>query len=207
MAKRQSNNYFSMLEEMATCSYHAAEELETILSNFSIDELDQNITKLHAIEHRGDGLKHDLVSKLVREFITPIEREDIMAIANEIDDVTDAVEDVLLRVYMYNLQSVLPDAIVFAGIAKQCCNELLSVLKDFTDFKKSKTIHNSIIELNHLEETGDNCYINSVRNLYISDVDAKSAAAWTEIYRCLEKVCDTCEHAADLVENVIMKNT
>jgi len=196
-----------MLEEMANCSYHAAEQLETILTDFNIDELDQNMANLHAVEHQGDGLKHDLVSKLVREFITPIEREDIMAIANEIDDVTDAVEDVLLRIYMYNLQEILPNAITFAGIAKQCCNELLSVLKVFSDFKKSKTIHESIIELNHLEETGDNCYLNSVRHLYTSNIDAKSAAAWTEIYRCLEKVCDTCEHAADLVENVIMKNT
>ncbi len=207
MPKEKGNNYFSMLESMAESSFLAAVELERILTDFSVETLSDNMKKLHAVENKADGQKHELVARLVREFITPIEREDIMAITNQIDDVTDAVEDVLVKIYMFNIQSIHEDAIEFVGLVKKCCNELLHVFKEFANFKKPKTLHESIIELNHLEEQGDALYIGAVRKLYLSRADAREVAAWTEIYNGMELVCDTCEHVADLVENVVMKNT
>ncbi len=207
MAKEKANNYFSMMESMAESSCLAAVELERILTDFSVETLGEDMIKLHAVENKADGQKHELVAKLVREFITPLEREDIMAIANRIDDVTDAVEDVLVKIYMFNIQSIRGEAIEFVGLIKKCCNELLHVFKEFADFKKNKTLHESIIELNHLEEQGDALYISAVRKLYLSQADAREVAAWTEIYNGMEMVCDTCEHVADLVENVVMKNT
>ena len=207
MFKSKGNDYFAMLEEMASCSYRAAEQLELVLQNFNLDELDENMKKLHAIEHEGDILRHNAVAKLAKEFITPIEREDIMDITDHIDDVTDSVEDVLLKLYMFNVKSIYPDAIEFAAIIKKCCKELQRTFENFSDFKKSKTIYEAIIELNVLEEDGDELYIAAVRRLYTSDAGAKEVAIWTEIFNCMEKVCDTCEHAANLVEHVIMKNT
>lgn len=207
MPKEKGNNYFLMLEGMADASRRAAIELERILTAFNIESLGENMETLHAIEHAGDEQKHDLVSKLVKEFITPIEREDIMAIANKIDDVTDAVEDVLLKIYMFNIRSIHDDAIAFASIIKKCCDELLHVFREFGNFKKPKTLHDSIIELNRLEERGDALYIGAVRKLHLSKSDAREVAAWTEIYSRMEKVCDSCEHVADLVEHVVMKNT
>ena len=207
MAKKNEHNYFNMLVEMVECSSRAADLLEKILKDFKIDSLNTYLKELHAIEHEGDNLKHRLVEKLVREFITPIEREDIMAITSQIDDVTDTVEDVLLKIYMFNLQTIDPNAVKFVDIVKQCCQALLNVFKEFSDFKKSKNINTFIIELNRLEEEGDALYMDAVRALYTSDVGAKESAAWTEIFNVLEKCCDTCEHTADLVEHVIMKNS
>ena len=138
MAKEKSNNYFTMLEGMAEASCTAAVELERILVDFSIEKLGENMKNLHAIENRADEMKHALVEKLVREFITPIEREDIMAITDRIDDVTDAVEDVLIKIYMFNIQTIHDDAIAFAGIIKTCCNKLLNVFQEFENFKKPK---------------------------------------------------------------------
>ncbi len=162
---------------------------------------------LHAIENRADEMKHALVEKLVREFITPIEREDIMNITDRIDDVTDAVEDVLIKIYMFNIQSIHDDAIAFAGIIKTCCNKLLNVFQEFENFKKPKELHQMIVELNRLEEQGDALYINAVRKLYLSNANPREVGAWAEIYNGMETVCDTCEHVADLVEHVVMKNT
>lgn len=207
MPKEKGNNYFTMLEEMAECSCRAAETLEQILTGFRAEQLDEHMEKLHAIEHEGDERKHELVSRLVKEFITPIEREDIMSITDQIDDVTDAVEDVLLKIYMFNINSIQDDAIAFAGIIRSCCAELLHVFQEFGNYKKSKTLLQSIIELNRLEEQGDTLYINAIRKLHIEKKDLWEATAWIEIYGCMETVCDTCEHAADLVEHVVMKNT
>ena len=208
MAKTKGNDYFAMMEEMVGFSCRAAEMLGTILGNFNRAEIDENMKRIHEIEHAGDGKKHQLVALLVKEFITPIEREDILAITSQIDDITDAVEDVLIKIYMYNLSKIPADVIAFIEIAKQCCEMLLDVFKEFGNFKKSKTIHDAIVRINKQEEAGDALYIKAVHRLYNdSEMDAKETAAWTEIYNCLEKVCDTCEHTADLVEHVIMKNT
>jgi predicted phosphate transport protein (TIGR00153 family) len=196
-----------MLESAAECSRRAAVELERILTNFNVDELGVNMEKLHAIEHEGDTQKHNVVEKLVKEFITPIEREDIMELTDQIDDVTDAVEDVLLKIYMFNIRSISDDAIKFVHIVGKCCNELLHVFEEFESFKKPHTLHESIVELNRLEEEGDALYITAVRKLHVSESDAKGVAAWTEIYNSMETVCDACEHVADLVEHIIMKNT
>lgn len=207
MAKKGDNTYFQMMRETAACAQTASSKLKAILENFDPAQLNESMREMHEIEHHGDGLKHQLVAKLVKEFITPIEREDIMALIDQIDDVIDAVEDVVLKIYMYNIRAVLPEAIQFADIVCRCTEKLVTVFEEFADFKKSKKIHECIVEINRLEEDGDRLYVSAIRSLYEGNVEAVKAAAWTEVFTCLEKCCDACEHTADLVENVIMKNT
>lgn len=206
MAKNH-NDYFKMFENMVVTSCRAAGKLQSVLSNYSMEDLDDNMKALHKIESEGDSQKHHLMKTLAKEFITPIEREDILQLADEIDDVTDSIEDILLKMYMYNVKEIQPNAIAFSDIIVQCCGELLSTMKEFATFKKSKTIHNSIIEMNRLEETGDQLYIQAVRTLYSERRDPLDTMVWTELYGCFEKCCDTCEHVVDVVEGVIMKNT
>lgn len=207
MARKSGNDYFAMMRETASCAHTASTRLQEILENYEQDSLDESMVEMHAIEHHGDDLKHKMVEKLVKEFITPIEREDIMALIDQIDDVIDAVEDVVLKLYMFNIKTIRPEAIAFAEIVCRCAGALVTVFDEFADFKKSKAIHQSIVEINRLEEEGDALYIRAIRTLYEGQTNALEATAWTEIFTCLEKCCDTCEHTADLVENVIMKNT
>lgn len=207
MAKEKRNDYFSMMAELAEYSLEAAVQLETIISDFHLECLDENLKALHAVEHRGDEKRHILAGKLLKEFITPIEREDIMAITNQIDRVTDAVEDVLLKIYMFDIRTIHADAVPFTRIIRQCCHNLLELFREFGNYKKSKTLINMIIEMNRLEEEGDALYISAVHKLHTSDADAREIMAWTEIYHCLERACDTCEQTTDLVEHVILKNT
>lgn len=80
-------------------------------------------------------------------------------------------------------------------------------MEEFADFRKSKTLHGLIIEINALEEEGDRLFIDSMRRLHAEVTDPIEIIAWREIYAYLEKCCDACEHVADVVESVIMKNT
>ena len=206
MARKNDHNYFHMMSEMVDCALRGAEMLRSILQEFNPENL-EDMEGLHAIEHEGDGLKHELVSKLAKEFITPIDREDIMEIAAQIDDVTDAVEDVLLKINMFNIRSIPQTAQDFAEIITQCARALVTVFAELENFKKSKTLHDSLVEINRLEEQGDTLYFQGVRELFTGETDPLSAIAWTEVYACLEKCCDTCEHTADLVEHAVMKNS
>jgi uncharacterized protein Yka (UPF0111/DUF47 family) len=207
MASKDKNDYFRMFADMAAIAAQAAGKLKTVLNNFDISTLARQMDELHVIESSGDKQKHQLLQKLAKEFITPIEREDILALSSEIDDVTDSVEDVLLKIFMYNIQSIHPEALEFVEVVERCCQGLLTILQEFTDFRKSKTIQASIIELNRLEELGDRLYINAMRSLFTKKGDPLEVMAWAEVYSSLESCCDTCEHVADVVEGVIMKNS
>lgn len=200
-------NYFELFVEMTQVSAKAVEKLESLLTQFDPNTLQDQLNELHHIESEGDQRRHTLLEKVAKDFITPIEREDILTLANVIDDVTDSIEDVLIKIYMYDIKKIEPAALSFVKIVHECCSVLCDVMLEFGNFKKSKTIKDSIIEINRLEETGDRLYIETVHAMYAQKGDAQHIGAWTRVYDTLERCCDACEHAADVVRNVIMKNT
>lgn len=206
MANKRDHDYFEMFIGMVEYSCKAARNLDEILRGFDPATVSDKIKDIHDIEHSADLAKHDMISKLVKEFITPIEREDILMLAHQIDNVTDAIEDVVQRVYMYNIRCVLPEALEFSQTIMQCCDELKLMMREFSNFRKSKTIHEHLVKVNYLEEVGDRLYMQAVRNLYTTEHTAMEITGWTEVFERMEKCCDACEDVADVVESVIMKN-
>lgn len=207
MAKKNDNYYFENFIECVECGCQAAKMLEENLTDFDVNQLSDKLEELHRIEHDADKKKHEMMAVLVKAFITPIEREDIILLSQSIDEVTDKIEDVLIRIYINNVQSIRPEAVRFTKVIIRCCQVLKEIMEEFANFKKSKTLHGLIIEINALEEEGDRLFIESMRNLHTQVTDPLEIIAWREIYNFLEKCCDACEHVADAVESVIMKNT
>lgn len=207
MSKKSDSYYFQNFIECVECGCQAAKMLEDNLNHFDTGLLQDKLDELHRIEHDADKKKHEMMAVLVKAFITPIEREDIILLSQSIDEVTDKIEDVLIRIYINNVQQIRPEALVFIKVIIRCCEALKEVMEEFADFRKSKTLHGLIIEINALEEEGDRLFIESMRRLHAEVTDPIEIIAWREIYVYLEKCCDACEHVADVVESVIMKNT
>ena len=207
MAKKSDNYYFENFIQCVECGCQAAMMLEENLANFDVNRLSENLDELHKIEHDADKKKHEMMGVLVKAFITPIEREDIILLSQCIDEVTDQIEDVLIRIYINNVHTIRPEALQFTKVIIRCCKVLKEIMEEFANFKKSKTLHGLIIEINALEEVGDRLFIDSMRRLHTEVADPLEIIAWREIYNFLEKCCDACEHVADAVESVIMKNT
>lgn len=207
MARKKENDYFAMFSEGVSCSCRAADMLGRILADYSPAQLEQHIEAMHEIEHAGDSVRHGLTRHLLKEFITPIEREDIMQLATSIDDLTDAIEDVLLRLYMFNIQAIRSDAVEFVEVIARCCAALKDAVDEFRDFRKSETLRDKIIEINRLEEDGDALYAAAMHRLYAEETNAVSVVAWTTLYDRLEKCCDRCEDIADAIESVVLKNS
>lgn len=205
MAKK-SNSYFEDFIVMIGYSCNAAKHLESSLSNFSTETLKEQCDVMHQIENEEDDLRHDIMKRLMREFIPPIDREDIIELANELDNVTDKIEDILLRIYMSNVQSVREDAILYTKIIVRSCETLKRVMEEFPNFRKSTTLNDLLIEVNTIEEEGDRLYINAVRRLFESSSDPVEILVWSKMFDLLEDCCDTCEHVANVIEGVMMKN-
>ncbi|MDL2323592.1 DUF47 family protein [Ruminococcaceae bacterium OttesenSCG-928-A16] len=204
MAKK--NEYFDTFQTLVDFSCQAAKELQTSLQEFDPMTLQGKMESMHEIEHNADDEKHTMMTKLAQEFVTPIEREDIILLANEIDEVIDKIEDVLMRIYMYNIKAIRPEALAFTDVIVRCTMALQVAMAEFYNFHKSKEIKQCIIDVNTMEEEGDALYIEAMRTLYTSDADAVTIVAWSETFDRLEECCDACEHVANVMESVMMKN-
>lgn len=206
MAKK-NNDYFAMFVELMEFSCQASKMLIEVMKDYHPENLEKLMVEMHAIEHSADLKKHEMMEKLAREFITPIEREDIMEMAHQIDNVTDAIEDVLMRLYMFNITEIREDAVEVAHVIEECCQELKKALQEFGNFRKSKTLHSHIVEINRLEEVGDKLYTEATRRLYTGNLEAVKVSAWTHVFHILEKACDSCEDVSDVIERVLMTNS
>lgn len=207
MAKNKNYDYFNGFVSMVNNSCQAAELLHSCINGFEAEKLVGMMTEMHEIEHKADLEKHDMMDRLAKEFITPIEREDIVSLARDIDDVTDSIEDVLIRLYMFNIDRLRPEAADFSTVIIRCCETLKKAMEEFCRFKKSDSIRGLIIEINHLEEEGDKIYVEAVRKLYTDCAEPVEILKWRETFDRFEKCCDACEDVADAVESVIMKNS
>lgn len=206
MAKKNSP-YFEDFITMSKFSCAAAEYLQSVLNDFKPEALPECMDAMHEIEHAEDEVKHRIMHKLVKEFITPIDREDIVQLANVLDDVTDTIDDILIRMYMYNVKAVRPAALQFADVIVRCCNALHASMKAFSNFHKSTAIMQDIINVNSMEEEGDAIYIGAVRELYETCLDPIEVIAWSELFDRLEDCCDACEHVADAMASIVLKNS
>lgn len=207
MSKKQDAYYFDNFCDCAECAGKAAHLLRGWLTEFDPAHIHEKLDEMHALEHEADEKKHEMLNVLARAFITPIEREDIILLSQNIDEVTDKIEDVLLRVYCNNVQKIRPEALELSRLVIRCCEEAKLMAQEFADFKRSKGLRDHIIRINTLEEEADQQFINSMRTLHTTCTDPIEIIVWREIFLYLEKCVDACEHVADTVESVVMKNS
>ena len=207
MSRKKDYNYYDKFVELVDYSCKCAEILNTSLINFNVNNIDKDLEVLHEIEHSADLAKHEMLNQLAGEFIAPIEREDIVSLSQQIDDITDAIEDVLIKINMYNVKTIKPEVFEFIKLIEKCTSALKVAIEEFYNYKKSSTLSKKLIEVNSFEEQGDDLYYTTVYKLYRETKDPIELLVWTEIYDHLEKCCDACEQAADVIESVVMKNS
>ena len=111
---------------------------------FDPAQLPEKLDEIHAVEHAADEKKHELSDALVKAFITPIEREDITLLSQCIDELTDKIEDVLIRIYYNNMKTVRPETLSLAKVVVHCCEAVREMMVEFADFKHSKKLHEHI---------------------------------------------------------------
>ena len=206
MAKNR-NDYFKLMEQQIACCAEASAYLCEIIEQFSADAVDEYKPKMHAMEHRGDELFHDILTKLMVEFMTPIDQEDILRLVQIIDDITDALDEAVLDLYMYHVEKIPSGVVPFVKEVNLCVMALGEAVAELRNFKKPQKLREHLIAVNEIEGRADGIFVESIRELYGSSVDAKTLYSTQAIFEGLENCCDLCEHAADVIEQIIIKNT
>ena len=199
--------YFDNFVASTALSREAAAYLVSCLETYDPKNIERMLEQMHEIEHRADVKKHEMNKALAKAFVTPVDREDLDMLSHQLDDVTDKIEEVLQMFYINNIQTIQPAAVEFAKKIVRSCDLLCALMEEFENFKRSRKIHELIVELNDVEEECDQLYLHSMRALSQNGDDVLMTIAWRDIYECLETCSDACEHVSECVGTVIMKNT
>lgn len=206
MAKADRFYFENFLTAAGRCE-EAALYLQECLQNYDYANIKQMLEKMHGFEHSADGVKHEMNAALAKAFVTPLEREDLALISANIDEVADCIEEVLQRIYVDRIETIMPEAVEFAGKIVECCQMMKEMLKELPNFKKPKKLHEMIIALSHKEEECDVLYLEGTLKSADFSADVLTVIYWREIFDKLEKCADACEHVGDSIETIVMKNS
>jgi uncharacterized protein Yka (UPF0111/DUF47 family) len=145
----------------------------------------------------------------MREFLPPLDRDDIIQMAEECDDIADAIDDLPLHLYMYNVRTCRPDVNTIMDGMLKIVSQTKQMMAHLHEFKQPKKILELIKEIGDQEEVGDGYYLKAMHDLFSGSGNTNLAevVAWKDIYDRMEDCYDNCEKVSDMVRNIIIKNS
>ncbi|OGS12559.1 MAG: hypothetical protein A2234_10945 [Elusimicrobia bacterium RIFOXYA2_FULL_58_8] len=196
--------FFDFLNLQAENIVKAADCFKAAVKIGTFDE--ETVKKIKDFEHEGDTLSHELVDMLNRTFITPIDREDIFALTNTLDDILDMINSMANRIKLYKLNTNEEYMVQFADTIDQSARALANAVTHMHDTKRARRVLDHCIEVNRLENIGDQIREKAISHLFEAEKDPILVIKWKEIYEVAEGTLDTCEHVAKVIESILVKN-
>jgi predicted phosphate transport protein (TIGR00153 family) len=171
---------------------------------FAVDPpLADKAHEIKEVEHKCDFLTHEIIQRLNKTFVTPIDREDIHELAKTLDDVMDAIDNAASLVPLYKIDKVRPGARELTRIIIQQCDEIRVAVEAL---EQRKGVLERAIEINRLENEADRIHMNAISQLFDEETNPIVVLKWKELYDLLEEATDACEDVANLLENVVVKH-
>lgn len=204
MFKRKKDIFFTTLEEMADVMLETAEKFAEGVS--ALKDVPAFARQMKELEHKCDGFTHTILLELNKTFITPIERDDIMALTKALDDVVDGIEASVSRFEMYHVHETDEHMIQFANILVRSVKEIREGIYLLTQ-KKLLAIREHCIAVNELENEADELLRRIIKSLFADVKDPIELIRRKEIYERLEQTTDSCEDVANTLESIIMRNS
>lgn len=206
MAK-QDRYYYDGFVRLMEFALEEAQLLMKELNDFQSSHVVTLKERLGVLEHDGDNLQKEILKRLGTAFITPLEREDIMELVHSLGAVGDGIEEVVLRMYMYDITRLRPQTVKFGEIIVEQCQQALVALREFQHSKNSGKFFDSMREVTSLEQEADRYYAEVMRELYRFTKDPVELIVWMRIYDQFERCCDAVKDAILVLERVAMKNS
>jgi uncharacterized protein Yka (UPF0111/DUF47 family) len=200
----REEDFFTLFERHAALTVEGAKQFAKLVSG------GQNVKALAArikeIEHETDVITHSCVERLHTVFITPFDRDDIHRLITRMDDVMDFVESASERIALYELRDMTPEVRELADVLVRATETVVTAIGGLRDLKKPQIILDACIEVNRLENEGDEILRNAVATLFRGATDAILVMKWKEVYEALENATDRCEDVANIIEGVVLEH-
>ncbi len=206
--KKKENYFFEQFVKVSEFSLDAIKTLKAGLENFKPENTLELKNKVHQIEHNADLVKHEVEERLAKEFITPIDREDIFLLLNNIDDLTDAIDEISYKIYVRNYQTLPHNINIFLSQAYDGIVAVIELLKNLSSFNNKKILDPLIEKIRDIEEKTDHLYEENVHALYIQEnnLNYRQIVLTEKIYSMFEYVTDKCRDITKTVSIIMYKN-
>lgn len=195
--------FFDMFDKQAAYAVESAVYFKELTSKGTIDE--EALKKMRNIEHEADEVTHTIIEQLNKTFITPFDREDIHVLAKELDDVVDMIYTIISRLTIYKLKGVNKELVEFAAVIEESVRGVECAVKAMRNMKNAKSVMESCVEVNRLENVGDVMRDKVLAKLFDTEKDPIFVIKWKEIYQDAETVLDVCEDLANTIESILVK--
>ncbi len=195
--ERFYNDFIAMAEQIR----HGSRLLDAMLAPDK--PIWDRADEIKEVEHKCDFLTHEIIQRLNRTFVTPLDREDIHELARSLDDVMDAIDASATILKLYHIDSVRPGARELAKLVLDSTEQLVGAVKAL---EKRKGVAECAVEINRLENEADRAHQAAVQALFADERDAVVIIKWKEIFDFLEQATDRCEDVANVLEGVVVKH-
>ena len=199
---RQEKFFDSFLNQVRLISEASRLLAEAVKEGNS--HLSRAAVRIQQLEQEGDEIIHDTFTRLNQTFITPLDPEDIHSLASRLDDVLDGIEDAAYRMVAYRLEPIPPVVVELCEVVHDSAK---SLEKAFEKLDKDEKLLDDCIEVNRLEDYADLLVRRAVSELFQQEKDPIALIKKKEIYEFLEDTTDRCEDVADVLQNVVVKNS
>jgi len=199
--------FFDLLEESVDNLLNTAKlfEKEFYSRGHAGEWADMRI-KMKDLEHTGDRITHNIVDRLNRTFVTPLEREDILALAHALDDVVDCLDGVAERLTLYKVTTVMPLAAKLAHLVVLGSEQLVPLIASLRNMSNTKAINSEIQECIALENQADAVFHQALAEIFEDPKDPIELIKWKEILALLEDATDRIELVSKVVSSTVMRN-
>lgn len=195
--------FFELFEAQAAHNVEAARIFKELTQKWSLDP--KPFERLRDVEHEADITCHEIYDRLNRTFVTPFDREDIRELASELDTVVDLVEAVGQRMFLFKIEKANDDLILMADILWQASENVRKAVAELQNPEKSRRVLDYCIEVNRLENAGDQALNRAIGKLFEGRPDPLDVIKWKEVYETLELAIDKCEDVAHTLETILVK--
>ena len=196
-------DFFTLFDKQANCAVDAAKLFTELVLRGVFDS--EAVQRMREIEHQADEVTHDIMKNLNLTFITPFDREDIHALASEMDSVIDMMYTIVNRMSVYKISGVDQDLVQFSNVIERSVRTLATAVKSLNNTKNYESTIEACIEVNRLENIGDTMRDTIIGKLFETSTDTIFIVKWKEIYQFAESVLDICEDVANVVESIVVK--
>ena len=194
--------FFELFEEAGENIRRAADLLDRMLRNYpDSKDLARDIL---ICEQEGDRITHDIISRLNHTFVTPIDREDILALASALDDIVDYTEEVADYLGLYKIEAPMDQAIRLAHVLLLASEQVADAIPRLRGFRD---LSHYTVEINRLENEGDRITREAVASLFQNGIDPMVVIRWKDLFERLEEAIDAAEHVANILEGIVIKNS
>jgi uncharacterized protein Yka (UPF0111/DUF47 family) len=202
--QRQDESFFDILEAQARAAYEAAKTFLVLADH--LDQIADYLKRLETLEHDADRLTHGFVNKVNTQFVTPLDKEDMHALTDKLDDITDGIEATAGRIGAYRLVTPRPELLIMAGLLVAITQETLAMMQLLRHGFGAAELPGVIAGIHAMESRSDRELRKALSDLFADEtLDTRLLIKWKEIYERIEHAINRCEKLAGFVESLMVK--